>query len=54
MNKKNKIGISFKKGEEYLYDFLSNQLSPSNYIKLLLIEQIEKQKKPKNNNNFDF
>lgn len=46
-----KVGISFKEKEKDLYNFLINQISPSVYIKQLLKDQIEKEEKPKENNN---
>ena len=38
-----KVEVSFKEGEEYLYDFLKKQMSVSIFIKELLKKQFEKE-----------
>lgn len=42
-----RVPISFKKDEKVLYEYLKNKLSPSIYIKELMIKDIEKQKEKK-------
>lgn len=62
-----KVGISFKENEEEqrIYEFLKKQLSPSIFIKMLLIEKMKKEDilkqvdksvniQTNNRNNFDF
>ncbi|MGL5085132.1 MAG: hypothetical protein ACRC68_05355 [Clostridium sp.] len=62
-----KVGISFKDNEEEqkIYEFLKKQLSPSVFIKMLLMDHMKKEagindndkplaKTQNNRNNFDF
>lgn len=51
-----KISISFKENEKYIYDYLMTKLSPSIYLKELILldmkkhkEEHQKQSKPKQN-----
>lgn len=43
MSKSLKVSLSFKQTEKDIYNFLTNKLSPSIYIKELLIKEIQKE-----------
>ncbi|WP_154696475.1 hypothetical protein [Clostridium botulinum] len=51
-----KIPISFKRDEEYLYDFLKGKKSPSIYVKELLETEMQKKdvKKIEEENNDEY
>ncbi|WP_207643339.1 hypothetical protein [Clostridium massiliamazoniense] len=55
-----KIPVSFKKNEQYIYDYVMKKLSASVYIKELIIADMKRSKidsiniNQTNNNNFDF
>ncbi|NWK10390.1 hypothetical protein [Clostridium cadaveris] len=37
-----KIPVSFKESEQYIYDYAKSKISPSVYIKELIIEDMKK------------
>lgn len=43
MAKSLKIPVSFKQNEKAIYDFLSSKLSPSVYVKEILIREMKKE-----------
>lgn len=52
-----KIPVSFKKEEKDMYDYVDKKLSPSIYIKELIRDDMErnkKQEKKSNNNSISF
>ncbi|WP_073249254.1 hypothetical protein [Caloramator proteoclasticus] len=39
-----KISVSFKENEKHIYDYLMTKLSPSIYLKELILQDMKKQK----------